>query len=158
HHHGHADSEPPATPHHSYTPAFTCPLCSSYAPAVAINSLDWSMAFIAHAPPPVPVSLDRVPALPRHLRPAINPRASPEAIRNSEQAIETVASKRPRQDEIGFETFSAPMVERRCFPWPAGTAWQLAACGRLPRPAHAYGSPHDNETCLHGTACRCLSF
>jgi len=44
HHHGHADSEPPATPHHSFTPAFTCPLCSSYAPAVAINSLDWSMA------------------------------------------------------------------------------------------------------------------
>ncbi|WP_312243424.1 DUF2946 family protein [Stutzerimonas nitrititolerans] len=83
HHHGHADSEPPATPHHSFTPAFTCPLCSSYAPAVAINSLDWSMAFIAHAPPPAPASLDRVPALPRHLRPAINPRASPEAIRNS---------------------------------------------------------------------------
>ncbi len=83
HHHGHADSEPPATPHHSFTPAFTCPLCSSYAPAVAINSLDWSMAFIAHAPPPAPAILDRVPALPRHLRPAINPRASPEAIRNS---------------------------------------------------------------------------
>ncbi|MFV0454381.1 MAG: DUF2946 domain-containing protein [Pseudomonas sp.] len=83
HHHGHADSEPPATPHHSYTPAFTCPLCSSYAPAVAINSLDWNLPITVQVPPPAPVYLDRVHVLPRHLRPAINPRASPEAIRNS---------------------------------------------------------------------------
>lgn len=83
HHHGHADSETPATPHHIYTPAFTCPLCSSYAPAVAINSLDWNLPLTAHVPPPAPADLDRVPVLPRQLRPAINPRASPEAIRTS---------------------------------------------------------------------------
>lgn len=57
--------------------SFACPLCSSFALAVAINSSAWALDYLPanHLVPPALHNWAQ-PA-PRHLWPALNPRASP---------------------------------------------------------------------------------
>jgi hypothetical protein len=57
----------------------SCPLCSSFAVAVTINTLAWALDYVpgGAATPIIVRSLAQPP--PRYLWPALNPRASPNA-------------------------------------------------------------------------------
>ncbi|MNF44022.1 hypothetical protein D3C84_251270 [compost metagenome] len=58
---------------------FSCPLCSSFAVAVAINTLAWVLDYVpgGGVAPVIVRSLAQPP--PRYLWPALNPRASPDS-------------------------------------------------------------------------------
>ena len=71
-----SDSGDPA-PH--LATQFSCPLCSSFAMEVAINTLAWALDYVPGGTisPIVVTSLAQPP--PRYVWPALNPRASPDA-------------------------------------------------------------------------------
>ncbi|VVQ21529.1 DUF2946 domain-containing protein [Pseudomonas fluorescens] len=70
-----SDSDDPA-PH--LATQFSCPLCSSFAVAVAIHTLAWALDYVPGGTisPVVATSLAQPP--PRYVWPALNPRASPD--------------------------------------------------------------------------------
>ena len=69
------DSHDPA-PH--LASQLSCPLCSSFAVAVAINTLAWALGYVpgGAVTPTIVRSLAQPP--PRYVWPALNPRASPD--------------------------------------------------------------------------------
>lgn len=68
---GHPDQAPQAAS------SFTCPLCSSFALAVALNSSAWALDYLPAKRLAPPTRHHWAQPTPRHQWPALNPRASP---------------------------------------------------------------------------------
>lgn len=76
HHHTPADNLDDSGSGHAQMP-FTCPLCSSYAAAVALNSQAWHLGLaVAQRTAPADAPQPAQPP-PRERWPSLNPRASP---------------------------------------------------------------------------------